>query len=273
MEDDYESVLLVIKECMVYRIPPRATSRGYRASDWDVNQFLWEGRLRIIAKGDDLFINLEDKTTGELFAQCPYNMDDGTSVEPVLDSSRYFVLTIVDKTSGKHAFIGIGFPERSFAFDFNVAIQDHVKIVNNKKAGLTPPKQRVPAAPKIDFSLKSDQKITISLGKVGGTKKKPFPDSSSIENMFLPPPPPPSQSSRLPTMTNSASSSFTESVTDPFTIPSQEPHFLHEKNNNSNNGKGDGDGGDGDGWANFGDFVQASNDSMEQGQGGWATFD
>ncbi|KAI9326497.1 hypothetical protein DFJ73DRAFT_632530 [Zopfochytrium polystomum] len=128
-DDAYESVLLVVKECMVYRIPPRANSRGYRASDWDVNQFLWKGRLRVVAKGDDLFIKLEDSTTGELFAQCPYNMD-GTSVEPVLDSSRYFVLTIVDIASGKHAFIGMGFPERSWAFDFNVAIQDHVKSVD-----------------------------------------------------------------------------------------------------------------------------------------------
>ncbi|KAI8848158.1 hypothetical protein BC829DRAFT_425522 [Chytridium lagenaria] len=112
-EEAYESVLLVIKECYVYRIPPRATSRGYKASDWDVTQFLWQG-------GVDAFINLE------LFAVCPYKLD-GSTVEAVMDSSRYFVLTLVDPGSGKKAFIGLGFPERSMSFDFNVALQDHVK--------------------------------------------------------------------------------------------------------------------------------------------------
>jgi hypothetical protein len=57
--DDYESVLLVIKECFVYRIPTRTSARGYKASDWDVNQFMWKGRLRVIAKGDACSINLE----------------------------------------------------------------------------------------------------------------------------------------------------------------------------------------------------------------------
>lgn len=86
--------------------------------------FLWKGRCRIIAKGDKAFIRLEDANSGDVFAVCNY---DGTSatVEPVLDSSRYFVLRVED--GGRKAYIGMGFQERTEAFDFNVALQDHVK--------------------------------------------------------------------------------------------------------------------------------------------------
>ncbi|ORZ04007.1 adaptin ear-binding coat-associated protein 1 NECAP-1 [Syncephalastrum racemosum] len=126
MEEDYESVLLVIRECFVYRIPPRTAARGYRAAEWgDLgSSFLWKGRLRVISKGQTCKVVLEDSNTGELFALCPYD-PASNSVEPVLDSSRYFVLKI--EHEGRHAFIGMGFQERSDAFDFNVALQDFTK--------------------------------------------------------------------------------------------------------------------------------------------------
>lgn len=71
-------------------------------------------------------INLEDKDSGELFAQCPYQPTKPNphgGCEAVLDSSRYFVLTVVDQQSGQKAYVGMGFPERTESFDFNVALQ------------------------------------------------------------------------------------------------------------------------------------------------------
>jgi hypothetical protein len=63
-----------------------------------------------------------------LFAACPIDSYPSTAVENVSDSARYFVLRIKDD-SGRTAFIGIGFVDRSDSFDFNVALQDHFKFV------------------------------------------------------------------------------------------------------------------------------------------------
>ena len=39
-----------------------------------------------------------------------------------------------DEASGQHAFVGIGFTERTDAFDFNVALGDHFKHEAAKEA-------------------------------------------------------------------------------------------------------------------------------------------
>lgn len=52
--------------------------------------------MRLISKGNELAIKLEDKNSGELFAKCPIEAYPGIAVESVSDSSRYFVLRIMD---------------------------------------------------------------------------------------------------------------------------------------------------------------------------------
>ncbi|CAG8636242.1 10532_t:CDS:2 [Racocetra fulgida] len=100
-----------------------------RAAEWgDMEAFLWKGRLRIMSVGEKCFIRLEDDTN---------------SVEPVRDSSRYFVLRIENTD-------GIGFQERSEAFDFQKEAAERAKI-----SALTPKK---------DYSLKEGQTISINLG-------------------------------------------------------------------------------------------------------------
>ncbi|KAF8330073.1 uncharacterized protein EI90DRAFT_3061485 [Cantharellus anzutake] len=177
--DDYESVLFVARDVSVYKVPPRTSLAGYRAQDWgDLSQHLWKGRIRIIETSKSCSIRLEDSQTGEFFAQAPYD-HTGTSVDPVLDSSRYFVLRVEDE--GKKAFVGIGFPERPEAFDFNVALQDYTK---RQKALLNPvapeeesPSPHIPAGPKKDYSLKEGQTFSIS---IPGKASSPSSTSSSL---------------------------------------------------------------------------------------------
>jgi len=187
--DDCEETLLIINECFVYKIPPRPSAEGYRAKDWNIETFIWSGRLVIKAQGDICIIRLENPDTGEVFAMCPVNTAGPQTVEPVLDSSRYFVLRIEDGR-GHHAFIGMGFTERSEAFDFNVALQDHAKEVKRKKE-LKNAQERLSQEPTQDFSLKEGQTITVNLK----APKKATPSASQSkapsggDTPFLPPPP------------------------------------------------------------------------------------
>ncbi|KAK8934651.1 hypothetical protein KSP39_PZI014253 [Platanthera zijinensis] len=128
-EEAFEHTLLVVREVSVFKIPPRSTSVGYKCGEWLQSDRIWSGRLRVVSCGDRCEIRLEDPSSGELFAACfvlPGQRE--SSVETVLDSSRYFVLKIEDGR-GKHAFIGLGFNERNEAFDFNVALSDHEKYL------------------------------------------------------------------------------------------------------------------------------------------------
>jgi len=209
MDDEIESVLYVCREVMVYRVPPRSSNAGYRAEGWgDLADPLWKGRMRIL-ESSKCVIRLEDPSSGDVFAQSPYDVT-GAAVEPVLDSSRFFVLRVED--SGKKAYIGIGFAERTDAFDFNVALQDYTK---RQKASLNPESSTSgdSAAPKAsphlpavrkDFSLKEGQSlgaISIPGGATASTpaKKKQGGDllsGSGVGGGFPLLPPPPSSKKR-----------------------------------------------------------------------------
>ncbi|XP_029436893.1 adaptin ear-binding coat-associated protein 1 isoform X1 [Rhinatrema bivittatum] len=200
-EAEYESVLCVKPEVSVYRIPPRASNRGYRASDWKLDQPDWTGRLRVTSKGKVAFIKLEDKVSGELFAQAPVDQYPGITVEAVTDSSRYFVIRIQDGT-GRSAFIGVGFTDRGDAFDFNVALQDHFKWVR-QESDLSKESQETDNRPKLDLGFKEGQTIKLNIGikkKEGTSRSRP---SGTGGLGLLPPPPggkigpPPSPSSTV----------------------------------------------------------------------------
>lgn len=142
--------------------------------------------MKITAKLKMAFIKLEDKNTGELFAQAPVEQYPGVAVEAVTDSSRYFVIRI-DDGNGRHAFIGLGFADRGDSFDFNVALQDHFKWVK-QEGELAKLEASQSNAPKLDLSFKEGQTIKISIGNIkkkDSSAGKPRPAVGGL----LPPPP------------------------------------------------------------------------------------
>lgn len=179
LEDDesLEHTLLIVREVHVYKIPARSTSGGYKCAEWLVSDRIWSGRLRNVSLKDRCEIRLEDVTSGELFACCPvYPGKRDASIESVVDSSRYFVIRI-DDGRGHHAFLGLGFNERSEAFDFNVAIGDHEKhvlreaepVAESGSGGAELP------APALDLRLKEGETLRINmktkLAPAAGPKK------------------------------------------------------------------------------------------------------
>ncbi|RWW22632.1 hypothetical protein GW17_00013159 [Ensete ventricosum] len=156
-EEAFEHTLLVVREVLVYKIPPRSSSGGYKCGEWLQSDKIWSGRLRVVSCGDRCEIRLEDPGSGELFAACfvrPGQREN--SVETVLDSSRYFVLKIEDG-QGKHAFIGLGFNERNEAFDFNVALSDHEKYLrreHDKETSIDTDESHIEIHPAVNHRLK-----------------------------------------------------------------------------------------------------------------------
>ncbi|GJM93913.1 hypothetical protein PR202_ga10508 [Eleusine coracana subsp. coracana] len=96
-----ELVLFQVAECYVYLIPPRKTAASYRADEWNVNKWAWEGALKVVSRGEDCIIKLEDKNTGELYARAFLREGEPHPVEPVIDSSRYFVLRVEENIGDK----------------------------------------------------------------------------------------------------------------------------------------------------------------------------
>ncbi|KAF0773275.1 hypothetical protein AaE_002188 [Aphanomyces astaci] len=161
-DEAIERVLKVINQVFAFKIPPQSSAAGHRADSWPKDP-VWTGRLVISSINDATQIQLRDPKTGALFAACPISKDGPPAVTKVVDSSRYFVLRLVDPKSGRHAFIGIAFEDRNDAFDFNVAIDDHQNEVKREEHAATEAVTN-PTVSK-DFSLKQGQTIKIKLNK------------------------------------------------------------------------------------------------------------
>jgi len=149
---------------------------------------------QVTAKGNVLNVLLVDATTGELFATCPVTEPGSKAVDPVVDSSRYFVLRI-DDGKGRHAFIGMGFRDRNFSYDFNATLQDHWKGVERQKEADEMRKEmeaRAASEPMRDLSLKDGEKLSIKVNvpgrKTDGSARKYASDGGGGSG-FLPPPP------------------------------------------------------------------------------------
>ena len=109
----------------------------------------------------------------------------GPAVEAVTDSSRYFVIKIVDE-GGRSAFIGMGFSDRADSFDLNVTLQDHFQGVK-KEEQIS--KENKEPQPQLDLAFKEGQTIKVNINIPKSDKARPAKGRPAGGLGMLPPPP------------------------------------------------------------------------------------
>lgn len=126
-------------EVFTYRVPPlTSNAAGYRAEQWNLEAPFSTGPMAVFSKGEVILIKISAPGRG-LIAQVTIQLDlDRLSspeakldywVEQTKDSSRYFVLRMVDQKTKKKALLGVGFRERAAAFEFQEALIHHFNRV------------------------------------------------------------------------------------------------------------------------------------------------
>ncbi|OKL58138.1 hypothetical protein UA08_06484 [Talaromyces atroroseus] len=189
--DALQRVLFVTRLVHVYTVPPLASMKGYTAADWTVPD-AQTGRTRQIFSARLLILEtaihgkvtadilLEDADNGTLFAAAPYT--DVGAVEHVLDSSRFFVLRVVGE--GRKALLGIGFEDRSDAFDFGVALQETRKILGIADGATASDKQQKLPSGQNSTSLSS---TSTSLSSTSSSTSSPSLSQSTPTDYSLKP--------------------------------------------------------------------------------------
>ncbi|KAB2612580.1 hypothetical protein D8674_034896 [Pyrus ussuriensis x Pyrus communis] len=178
-----ELVLFQVPECYVYLIPPRKSAASYR----------FYGILTVISKGEECIIRLEDKKTNELYARAFLRNGKPHLVEPVIDSSRYFVLRVEENI------------ERTEAYDFQAALHDHMKYLDKKKTAKEM-EQKFRQTSLVDYSLKEGETIVLQLKNVS-ENNSPEKKANQKEPLICIRPPPPLPAPLSPSATVDKSSS------------------------------------------------------------------
>ncbi|KAG2525780.1 hypothetical protein JM16_004227 [Phytophthora kernoviae] len=181
-----------------YQVPTgQVTSLAPRADAWDPENPFLTGSIRVLQRGDACFV--------QLFEPCPLRItrDEALDVyvHDCVDSSRYFMLRVEDEESGRRAFVGIGFPDRTAAFNFKATLQDYTKYALRQLEVQTvetvEETKDVQTSPKKDMSLPEGTTIRIHFkGNEDGDKAVRHRRSSSgggtvspAKVPMIPPPP------------------------------------------------------------------------------------
>ena len=123
--------------------------------------------FQVERRNNDLYLLFTTEQHSKLFALAKLHKDNAAkSVEPVMDSSRYFVVQIQagTTTTTKSAYVGFGFRDRNVALDLLGNLQQFQKSIQREEQAKT---MKVAEIPK----LAEGEKMHISFGN--SSSKKP----------------------------------------------------------------------------------------------------
>ena len=236
-----ESILFTESETFVYRIGARASALGHTAASWGLDEPQLTGLLRVTAFSGLICVaiwrkaastpptpaasaaqqryplTLQPLSSGHaLVALCRIPLARGARpahayMEPVLDSSRYFVLRCVPPPGRAGAaaatpaaaeeaavFLGFGFRHREAAFQLKACITDYTRQVERQAAG--PPQQQAPAAAQGAARVGGEGEDDSD--GFGALVSAPPPPKITLASksipLLRPPPPPPSAAALSP---------------------------------------------------------------------------
>lgn len=196
--------LLRIRECFGYVLPPRISVGNQYCESWKLDKPMFTGELIISAREELLVVRLVANNVlfadGDILDCNTIQFGDGdfdetsattknaasstkaplkrkldSFIEPTRDSSRYFAIRIRDPASKRVIPFGVGFRERSTAFDFQAAIMDRIRAVQRsddidrrlKETAERDAKEIAEATakltPKHDYSIPKGERIHVEL--------------------------------------------------------------------------------------------------------------
>lgn len=84
---------------------------------------IWEGGVRVTEKNKIIKVTFVDKT-GKIFAETTLPSNPREAVVKTLDSSRGYAIRLQNPKGG-FLWVGVGFRDRTDAFDFGATLQDY----------------------------------------------------------------------------------------------------------------------------------------------------
>ena len=147
-----ESLILCIDQCMLFRITLPNNEIKRNAGEWAQSDFLSSGKLMIFRDISGFFIKIIDDNSNEL---CRVNSLK-QNVEPVNDSSRYFILHITEANTHRNAIVGLGFTDRQSAFDFTASLQEIERRNDHRERNQNEGNDNVN-----DYILRNNEMITL----------------------------------------------------------------------------------------------------------------
>jgi len=123
----YSESLCTIHDVHAFALPPKTSARAWSAEAMREKE-IWAGVLKVVTRSEDKAVIQLLNADGQLFAAAPVAKGRAFTecVESAADSSRYFSI-VVRNDQGRSAPIGIGFRDRTSAFDFRASLMEWEK--------------------------------------------------------------------------------------------------------------------------------------------------